>query len=411
LYAGAPAFSAGLLRVLRRSAARCAANERAQSAHCVPASASPTVRPRALRCARDAAAQGLATRRPPCALARSAARILFWVARRFEREAAPTLRSAKARGALTQRAPSAASRCFQASVGAFACAALRGVLRGSRGPSLRGANVRGWGTPAAGSSSSAAAMSAAAAPPPPAAVWNGSASQDALMQADCCAVVDECDAVIGHASKWAVHRFEGATPRGMLHRAFSVFLFNADGKLLLQRRAGSKITFPGVWTNTCCSHPLSGFTPSEIDAPSDVAAGAAPGATRAAVRKLGHELGIPAAQLPPGAFKFLTRLHYCAPDTETHGAASPWGEHEMDYILAARFLEPLSLEPNPEEVSDTRYVTQDELAAMMAPSSGLSWSPWFRIIAQRFLPAWWADLDATLNTDAHVDAATIHKVM
>lgn len=45
---------------------------------------------------------------------------------------------------------------------------------------------------------------------------------------------------------------------GLLHRAFSVFLFRpSDGRLLLQRRADEKITFPGMWTNTCCSHPLS----------------------------------------------------------------------------------------------------------------------------------------------------------
>lgn len=43
---------------------------------------------------------------------------------------------------------------------------------------------------------------------------------------------------------------------GMLHRAFSVFLFNQKGELLLQQRSDAKITFPGYWTNTCCSHPL-----------------------------------------------------------------------------------------------------------------------------------------------------------
>lgn len=47
-------------------------------------------------------------------------------------------------------------------------------------------------------------------------------------------------------------------PNNMLHRAFSVFLFRpSDGKLLLQKRADEKITFPGMWTNTCCSHPLA----------------------------------------------------------------------------------------------------------------------------------------------------------
>ena len=45
--------------------------------------------------------------------------------------------------------------------------------------------------------------------------------------------------------------------KNMLHRAFSVFLFNSEGKLLLQKRSDTKITFPGYWTNTCCSHPLS----------------------------------------------------------------------------------------------------------------------------------------------------------
>lgn len=51
-----------------------------------------------------------------------------------------------------------------------------------------------------------------------------------------------------------------------------------------------------------------------------------------------------------------------------------------------------------------------ELQAMMDPSSGLHWSPWFRIIAKHFLPTWWQDLQATLSTDKHVDTATIHRL-
>ena len=139
--------------------------------------------------------------------------------------------------------------------------------------------------------------------------------------------------------------------------------------------------------------------------PTDVASGRVPGAIAAAVRKLQHELGIPAAQLPPDAFRFLTRLHYCAGDDSTPG--SPWGEHEMDYILFVRVPQ-ASLAPHPEEVSETRYVTPDELAAMMDPTSGLRWSPWFRIIARRFLPAWWRDLDGVLAAGAHADYATVH---
>jgi len=75
------------------------------------------------------------------------------------------------------------------------------------------------------------------------------------------------------------------------------------GRLLLQQRAASKITFPRVWTNTCCSHPLADAPLRELDSDADVASGAVPGARRAAVRKLGHELGIPSEQLPLDGFR------------------------------------------------------------------------------------------------------------
>ena len=77
-------------------------------------------------------------------------------------------------------------------------------------------------------------------------------SQDDMMKKDQCLLLDEDDNVIGHASKVASHQFNKDTPRGLLHRAFSVFLFNQKGEMLLQQRAASKITFPDVWTNTCC---------------------------------------------------------------------------------------------------------------------------------------------------------------
>ena len=149
-------------------------------------------------------------------------------------------------------------------------------------------------------------------------------TQEQFMQKDTVLVLDEQDNVIGSASKKDSHVFNDEHPRGILHRAFSVFLFNEKDELLLQQRASSKITFPYVWTNTCCSHPLHGLEPGEVDGPKDVADGSVMGVKHAAVRKLWHELGIPAEQLPVEKFKFLTRLHYWAADTVTHGKESPW---------------------------------------------------------------------------------------
>jgi farnesyl-diphosphate farnesyltransferase len=186
-----------------------------------------------------------------------------------------------------------------------------------------------------------------------------------------------------------------------------VFLFNSEGKLLLQQRAASKVTFPNVWTNTCCSHPLFGYQPTEIDSDENIANGTVPGAKAAAIRKLDQELGITSEQVPISKFKFLTRLHYWAADVVTHGPKSPWGEHEIDYILFIQ--QDVQIHPNPDEVSDTCYVTLDELKAMMKPESGLLWSPWFRIIAENFLPFWWEDLNTTLTTNSFVDVKTIHR--
>lgn len=237
--------------------------------------------------------------------------------------------------------------------------------------------------------------------------WGKGMTQDDLMIKDECILLNEDDEIIGHDSKKTSHQFSKKNPRGLLHRAFSVFLFNEEGKLLLQQRAQDKITFPAVWTNTCCSHPLYGFEPSEVDSKEDVASGEVKGVKNAAIRKLEHELGIKPKNLKHSDFKFLTRLHYWAADAVTHGPKSPWGEHEIDYILFIK--KKVSLKANPEEVCDTKYVTLEELQEMMKPSSNLLWSPWFRIIAEQFLVHWWKDLDVTLNTDKFVDVKNIHR--
>ena len=91
-------------------------------------------------------------------------------------------------------------------------------------------------------------------------------TQDDMMKKDMCILLDEDDNMIGHASKVDSHQFTKKNPRGLLHRAFSVFMFNQKAELLLQQRAGDKITFPDVWTNTCCSHPL--YSVSSLSLPS-----------------------------------------------------------------------------------------------------------------------------------------------
>merc|ERR1711935_303829 len=219
--------------------------------------------------------------------------------------------------------------------------------------------------------------------------WNtdGNMTQEDFMLRDKCILLDAEDNVIGFDDKYETHIFCPERPRGKLHRAFSVFLFDQDNNMLLQQRAASKITFPNVWTNTCCSHPLSGLSPTEVDGPDDLRRGAdsVPGVKRAAVRKLLHELGIPAEQVPVDKFKFLTRLHYWASDAVTHGPDAIWGEHEIDYILLIKTDARVSLDNvNVEEVSDTKYVSREECVQMLK-NDDLLWSPWCRVIAEQFL--------------------------
>lgn len=256
-------------------------------------------------------------------------------------------------------------------------------------------------------------LSANALPDAPSS-WTAQAaglSQDELMLKDMCVLVDPSDAIIGQASKYDAHRFTPTQPQGLLHRAFSVFLFDSQGRLLLQRRAADKLTFPGVWTNTCCSHPLYGYSPGEVDGPQELAAGRCPGVMAAAVRKLQHELGIPPAAVPTHLMRYLTRLRYSAPDPAVLSGRPEeregWGESEVDYIIFLRAqLGAAELQPNPEEASEVRYVTQAELRAMLADPS-LHWSPWFRIIVDRFLWRWWSDLEG-VDAGRHADPHTIH---
>ncbi|KAK5244753.1 isopentenyl-diphosphate delta-isomerase idi1 [Exophiala xenobiotica] len=177
-----------------------------------------------------------------------------------------------------------------------------------------------------------------------------------------CIVLDENDMPIGSASKKACHLMTNIN-QGLLHQ---------------------KITFPDMWTNTCCSHPLA--HPSETghgDLVSNVE-----GAKRAAIRKLNHELGIQPSEVPIEKFDFLTRIHYLAPSD------GKWGEHEIDYIL---FIEAdVTLDINKNEVQDTRWVSPEELRQMFkdvesrsGKDQALKYTPWFRLICEGMLFDWW----------------------
>jgi len=237
--------------------------------------------------------------------------------------------------------------------------------------------------------------------------------QTAMMESDILIAVGTNDELIEgvNITKKQAHMFSKDQPRGILHRAFSVFLFDRDNRLLLTKRAASKITFPGVWTNTCCSHPLRYMSPSEVDDPSDEANRyplfGYSGAKHGARRKLLHELGIDPSCVPHEDIQFLTRFHYWAADTQTYGDENPpWGEHEVDYILFAKSNDDVSLSPSDDEVDECKYVTPMELRAMLDDPE-LQWSPWFCRIVERGFWEWWDDLDSGTLTGKHTNDEVI----
>ncbi|KAH9208151.1 NUDIX hydrolase domain-like protein [Leptodontidium sp. 2 PMI_412] len=196
-------------------------------------------------------------------------------------------------------------------------------------------------------------------------------------------VLDENDKPIGNLSKKICHLMTNIE-RGLLHRAFSVFLFNSKNELLLQQRATEKITFPDMWTNTCCSHPLGIPSETGIDLQESLM-----GVKRAAQRKLDQELGVNAALVPIENFNFLTRIHYKA------ASDGRWGEHEIDYILFIKADVDL-LQPNLNEVRETKFVTADYLRSMFNDSN-LKFTPWFKLICNSLLFEWWERLDRGLE--------------
>ena len=195
-------------------------------------------------------------------------------------------------------------------------------------------------------------------------------STQASMMAEAVLQVDENDVVVGPISKADSHYQSGS-----LHRAFSVLLFNSDGKMLLQQRAHDKITFPSVWANSCCSHPLASAEEMEEDN--------ALGVKVAAIRKLDQELGILPDSIDINDFHFITKMRYSA------RMNADWIEREIDHILMIQA--DVKLNPNPNEVSAVKWVSAKELEVMLVAEEGDEViAPWFRCIAARLMNNdWW----------------------
>jgi len=153
-------------------------------------------------------------------------------------------------------------------------------------------------------------------------------------------LVDDMDNPLGAAPKLEAHR------AGALHRAISVFLFNSEGEMLLQRRAAEKYHSPSLWSNACCSHPRPGEAPHA-----------------AAVRRLQEEMGLEA---PLGfAFSFIYK------------AALDDGlwEHEFDHVFVG-WLNDTPI-PDSSEVAEWRWVSPSAIAAELAshPDRFTVWFP------------------------------------
>jgi len=137
-------------------------------------------------------------------------------------------------------------------------------------------------------------------------------------------LVNERDEVQGTMGKLEAHR------RGTLHRAFSIFLFDDDGLLLLQRRAAGKYHSAGLWTNTCCSHPR----PDEA-------------LEDAARRRLLEEMGIDTPVVHRFSFIYKAEL------------GNGLFEHELDHVFFGHWNGPV--EPHPEEADDWKYMNVEDV--------------------------------------------------
>ncbi len=154
-------------------------------------------------------------------------------------------------------------------------------------------------------------------------------------------LVNNKDQEIGIMEKLEAHQ------KGLLHRAFSIFIFNSKGELLLQKRALHKYHSPGLWTNTCCSHPK----PKETN-------------IEAANRRLKEEMGLQTDLTH--AFHFIYRVEF------DNGLT----EYELDHVFYAYSDEIPKI--NPDEVHEYKYISNDELEKDMDLNPGI-YTEWFKL--------------------------------
>ncbi len=162
-------------------------------------------------------------------------------------------------------------------------------------------------------------------------------------------LVNEQDQELGLMEKMEAHK------KGLLHRAFSVFVLNDKGELMIQRRALSKYHSGGLWTNTCCSHPRKGETPEE-----------------AAHRRMQEEMGFDCPISKTLEFTYKAELD------------KGMTEHEYDHLFIGQFNGEPKL--NPDEAMDWRWVNVAVLEKdiQVHPEK---YTAWFKIIYQQFLQA------------------------
>lgn len=159
-------------------------------------------------------------------------------------------------------------------------------------------------------------------------------------------LVNPDDEVLGLMEKQQAHI------NGLLHRAFSVFLFNSKGEMLLQKRASGKYHSPNQWTNAVCSHPRKDETYLE-------------GATR----RIKEELGIEAELSEKFSFIYKAEV-----------GGGLW-EHELDHVFVGNHESDFNL--NKEEVEEVRFISMEDLDQEITENAG-NFTEWFKIILEEY---------------------------